>query len=55
MGIEERKRMAVPASTEQRELAFEKNWRGMMAPSTSGAEGPREGGGGGGSGGGETT
>jgi len=51
--IEERKRMTVPASTEQRELAFEKNWRGMMAPSpsTSGAEGPREGGS---SGGGET-
>ncbi|EGI67124.1 hypothetical protein G5I_04280 [Acromyrmex echinatior] len=48
--------MAVPASAEQRELAFEKNWRGMMAPSpsTSGAEDPREGGGGGSSGGGET-
>ncbi|KYM99774.1 hypothetical protein ALC62_09392 [Cyphomyrmex costatus] len=45
--MEERKRTAVPASAEQRELVFEKNWRGMMAPSpsTSGAEGPREGGG----------
>lgn len=51
-GTEERKRMPVPASVEQRELAFEKNWRGMMAPSpsTSGAEGPREGGGNGGGG-----
>lgn len=56
MRIEERKRTAVPASTTQREPAFEKNWRGMMAPSPSTPSGAARsegscGGGGGGGGG----